>query len=215
MFVKVDGRWEVRTAIRSKIDPFADLCIRQGVTRVKEWSTSPEEYRSAMYRLFSQGMNEHLAYGKKVLFLSPDVGTLKEGTESMLTDGKRGSHDYAYNWFSFQGQDLEVVIDLEAVKKVRRVESAYYQYAFWLTILPKKVDYYLSMDGKRFDLVGSIENTLPIDQYGGQQRDFIAEFQSREARYVKVKAYTIGNTPGWHPGAGRPAYMRVDEIVVE
>jgi hypothetical protein len=32
---------------------------------------------------------------------------------------------------------------------------------------------------------------------------------------VKVIAHSIGNTPGWHPGAGRPAQMRVDEIVVE
>jgi len=53
------------------------------------------------------------------------------------------------------------------------------------------------------------------DQYGGQQRDFISEFEPRNARYVKVKAHTIGNTPDWHPGAVRPARMLVDEIVVE
>lgn len=38
---------------------------------------------------------------------------------------------------------------------------------------------------------------LSIDQYGGQQRDFILEFAPRPARYVKVKAHTIGNTPSW------------------
>ncbi|HET7178670.1 MAG TPA: DUF4838 domain-containing protein, partial [Chryseosolibacter sp.] len=70
VFRKIDGRWQVRTDLRSEIDPFTDLLIRQGVTQVKEWSTSPEEYRSAMYRLMSQGMQEHLAYGKKVVFIS-------------------------------------------------------------------------------------------------------------------------------------------------
>jgi len=30
-----------------------------------------------------------------------------------------------------------------------------------------------------------------------------------------MKACSMGNTPGWHPGAGRPAQMMVDEIVVE
>ena len=64
-------------------------------------------------------------------------------------------------------------------------------------------------------IVGSVDNTLPIDQYGGQQRDFIAEFEPRNARYVKVVAHTIGNTPDWHPGAGRPANIIIDEIVVE
>jgi hypothetical protein len=216
VFEKVNGQWEVRTAIRAKIDPFTDLCIREGVTQVKEWSTSPEEYRSAMYRLFSQGMKEHLAMGKKITFISPAVDKIPDDEDpTMLTDGKRGSHDYDYNWFSFPGENLEVIIDLEALKNVRRIESAYYQYGFWLRLLPKKVEYFVSQDGQRFDLVGTVHNTLPIDQYGGQQRDFIAEFESRPARYIKVKAHSIGNTPEWHPGAGRPARMLVDEIVVE
>jgi hypothetical protein len=215
LFHKVDGKWEVRTEIRSKIDPFTDLCVRQGVTRVKEWSTSPDEYRSSMYRLFSQGMKEHLAYHKKVTFISPDPSRLPPDAGRMLTDGIRGGHDYAYNWLSFSGRNLEVIIDLEEVKDVRRIESAYFQYGYWLRLFPKHVEYSVSMDGKKFEMVGDVVNTLPIDQYGGQQRDFIAEFDTRKARYVKVKAYTIGNTPDWHPGAGRPANMLVDEIVVE
>jgi hypothetical protein len=215
VFEKVNNEWKVRTAIREKIDPFTDLCIRQGVTRVKEWSTSPDEYRSAMYRLFSQGMNEHLAYGKSVRFVSPDASTLPATAPAMLTDGVRGSHDYGYNWLSFTGKDLEVIIDLEEKKTVHRIESAYYQYGFWLRLFPKRVEYYLSADGNTFEQVGSIENTLPIDQYGGQQRDFISEFSPKTGRYIKVKAYTVGNTPEWHPGAGRPANMLIDEIVVE
>jgi hypothetical protein len=215
VFEKVNGEWKVRTSIRAMIDPFTDLCIRQGVTQVKEWSTSPEEYRSSMYRLFSQGMNEHLAYGKPVKFISPDVATLPATAPKMLTDGIRGGHDYGYNWLSFTGKDLEAVVDLEESKTVHRIESAYYQYGFWLRLFPKKVEYYVSNDGNSFELVGAVENTLPIDQYGGRQRDFISEFPPRNARYIKVKAYTIGNTPEWHPGAGRPANMLIDEIVVE
>lgn len=215
IFVKQNDHWVPRTDIRAMIDPFTDLCIRQGVTRVKEWSTSPEEYRMAMYRLLSQGMNEHLAYGKKVKLISPDTTRLSATAIAMLTDGIRGSHDYAYNWLAFQGQDLEAVVDLETIQPVHRVESAYYQYGFWLRLMPKRVEYYTSIDGVQFDLAGAVDNTLPIDQYGGQQRDFISEFQSRNARYIKVKAVSIGNTPSWHPGAGRPAYMLIDEIVVE
>ena len=215
IFHKVNGQWEVRTEIRSKIDPFTDLCIRQGVTRVKEWSTSPDEYRTSMYRLFSQGMNEHLAYKKKVIFFSPDTLTIREGAGHMLTDGIRGGHDYDYNWFGFSGKNLNVIIDLEEVKEVHRIESAYFQYGFWLRLFPENVAYFVSMDGKNFEEVGIVVNTLPIDQYGGQQRDFIAEFEPRDARYVKVIAHTIGDTPDWHPGAGRPANMLIDEIVVE
>lgn len=215
IFEKINDRWEARTAIRQEIDDFIDLCNRQGVTRLKEWSTPPEEYRSAMYRLFSQGFKEHLAYGKPVTFLSPDPSKVNPTAAVTLTDGIRGNHDYAYNWWTFQGENLEAVIDLGAPTTVKRMESAYFQYAFWLRILPVRVEYYTSQDGQNFTLAGSVENTLPIDQYGGQQRDFISEFSPRPARYVKVKAITLGATPAWHPGGGRMAYMTVDEVVVE
>jgi hypothetical protein len=215
LFTKVGEKWGPNEDIRRRIDPFTDLCIRQGVTRIKEWSTSPEAWRASTYRLFSLGMREHLAYQKKVSFLSPDSAKLPEDAGTMLTDGRRGGHEYGYNWLVFAGQNLDVVIDLEGVRQVRHIESAYFQYAFWLRMFPTKVEYLVSTDGKKYESVGVVENTLPIDQYDGYQRDFVSEFEPRNARYVRVIAHTIGNTPEWHPGAGRPANMLVDEIVVE
>lgn len=215
MFVKENGAWSVKNDIRAMIDPFVDLCNRQGVTRVKEWSTTPDEYRSSTYKLFFDGMKEHLAYHKPINWISPDTSSIPIAKRSMLTDGIRGGHDYAYNWLSFQGKDLEVVIDLEESKTVKHIETAYYQLAFWLQIMPKKVEYFTSIDGLNFTLVSSLENTLPIDQYGAIQRDFVGEFTPIQARYIKVKAYTIGATPSWHPGAGRLPHMFIDEIVVE
>ena len=215
LFEKVNGKWEAKTKIRNMVDEFTDLCKREGVTQVKEWSTSPEEYRSAMYRIFSQGMNEHLAYGRKVMLISPDTTGINSVELKMLTDGKRGSHDYDNNWVIFPGKDLEAVIDLETEQKVRKIGSGYYQLGFWLRLLPTQVEYYTSVDGKNFQLVEKIKNTLPIDQYGGYLREFNAEFPPTNARYVKVIARSMGNTPGWHPGAGRPANMMIDEIVVE
>ncbi len=215
LFEKVNGKWEPKTSIRNMVDEFTDLCLREGVTQVKEWSTPPEAYRSAMYRLYAQGMNEHLAYGKKVMMISPDTSDISEEKLKMLTDGKRGSHDYDNNWINFAGKDLEVVIDLGKIETVRKMGSGYYQLGFWLRLLPENVEYYTSMDGKTFELAGNVINTLPIDQYGGYLREFNIEFAPRQARYIKVHAKSMGNTPGWHPGAGRPAHMLIDEIVVE
>jgi hypothetical protein len=215
LFVKVNGKWEARTNIRNMVDEFTDLCKREGVTQVKEWSTTPEEYRSAMYRIFSQGMNEHLAFGKKVTLISPDTSAINSQELIMLTDGKRGSHDYDNNWVIFAGKNLEAVIDLEEMKKVHKIGSGYYQLGFWLRLLPVSVEYYTSKDGKNFEQIANMVNTLPIDQYGGYLREFNAEFPERDARYIKIIARSMGNTPGWHPGAGRPANMLIDEIVVE
>jgi len=215
VFIKSGEKWIVRPEIRSMIDPFVDLCIRQGVTRVKEWNTTPEAYRAAMYRLFYQGRNEHLAYGRQVKFLSPDISMIRPEEQSMLTDGIRGSHDTEYNWLDFQGHDLDVVIDLGEIKAVQHIECAFYQLAMWLSIAPAEVDFFVSVDGISYEKTGTVINTLPIDQYDSFQRDFISDFKAMNVRYVRVVAHTIGNTPEWHPGSGQPARMHIDEIVVE
>ncbi|MBG0858855.1 MAG: DUF4838 domain-containing protein [Bacteroidales bacterium] len=215
VFVRSGDQWIVRPEIRSMIDPFVDLCIRQGVTRVKEWSTTPEAYRASMYRLFYQGRNEHLAFGKEVKFISPDTSRIRKEERGMLTDGIRGSHDPEYNWLDFQGSNLYAIIDLGDVQKIQHIECAFYQLAAWLSIVPEKVEFFISTDGKEFENVGTVINTLPINQYDSFQRDFIVDFEPVDARFVKVVAHTIGNTPEDHPGAGQPARMHIDEIVVE
>ena len=215
IFQKVNGNWEVKSKFRSLLDPFTDLLIREGVTRVKEWTTPPEEYRSSTYRLFSLGMKEHMAYRKNVTFISPDTSAIIDNAGEMLTDGKRGSSDYGYNWLSCAGKNLEVIIDLEKTQSVRRIESAYYQFAAWLSLFPVKVEYFISENGVDFKQVANIDTISPITQYGGIHRDFIADFEPQQARYVKVIAHTFGNTPEWHPGSGRPASILIDEIVVE
>ena len=215
VFIKDSNKWVVRPEIRSIIDPFVDLCLRQGVTRLREWSTTPEAYRSDMYRMFYQGRNEHLAYNKKVRLISPDPASMSEEDVMKLTDGIRASNDSRSNWLDFQGKDLDAVIDLGTLQKVQHIECAFYQLAAWLSLVPEKVEFYISGDGKTYQAVGSVDNTLPIDQYDSYQRDFIADFKPADARYVRVVARTIGNTPESHPGAGQAAWMHIDEIVVE
>jgi hypothetical protein len=169
-----------------------------------------------MYRVMSLGMKEHYAYKKKVRFDNPALGDLREGMSEMLTDGVRGSNEYDHSWANFYGgKDVELVIDLGEVRDIRRIEAGFLQFGYWLKLFPKQVEFFTSQDGARYETAGSMQNTLPITQYGNQQRDFYTVFDLRKARYVKLKAESIGNTPSWHPGNGRPSIICIDEIVVE
>jgi hypothetical protein len=215
VFIKSGEKWVVRPEIRTMIDPFTDLCLRQGVTRLREWSTTPEAYRSDMYKMFYQGRNEHLAFNKKVLLKSPDPETIPAEEVTKLTDGIRASNDSRSNWFDFQGKDLDAVIDLGKLEKIHHIECGFYQLAAWLSIAPKRVEFYISDNGNNYKMVGAVDNTLPIDQYDSFLKDFMADFKPADARFVRVVAKTLGNTPESHPGAGQPAWMHIDEIVVE
>jgi hexosaminidase len=45
-------------------------------------------------------------------------------------------------------------------------------------------------------------------------KEISAKFAPTRARYVRIRAKSIGTCPPWHPGAGRKAWLFVDEIVV-
>jgi hypothetical protein len=42
-----------------------------------------------------------------------------------------------------------------------------------------------------------------------------AAFEARPARFIRVRARSLGQVPDWHPAKGGQAWLFADEIVVE
>ena len=49
---------------------------------------------------------------------------------------------------------------------------------------------------------------------GNGCQDYTLVFSETSAKYLKVVADTYTELPAWHPGAGHPGFIFVDEIVV-
>jgi len=45
-------------------------------------------------------------------------------------------------------------------------------------------------------------------------KPLVLEPKDISARYVRFRAESVGKLPDWHPAAGNPAWLFVDEIVV-
>jgi hexosaminidase len=58
-----------------------------------------------------------------------------------------------------------------------------------------------------FDLQGRMHD-------GNGCKEYTLDFPETSARYLKVQAGCLKALPDWHPGAGRPGFVFVDEIVV-
>ena len=55
----------------------------------------------------------------------------------------------------FEGEHMEVIIDLEEVQPIHRIESRYYQDILQWIFLPEKVEYFVSEDGESFQQVAT------------------------------------------------------------
>ncbi|MBB6370887.1 GH92 family glycosyl hydrolase [Chryseobacterium shigense] len=133
-----------------------------------------------------------------------------------LIDGIHGDINWRKGeWQGYQGQDFEAIIDLKSPQQITKLSSTYLQDSKAWILLPKKVEYYASMNGKDFILLKSMDNTIDAKDEKVQIKDFGTEILPTEARYIKVKAYYYGKLPEWHQGAGGEAYIFVDEVSVK
>jgi predicted alpha-1,2-mannosidase len=138
------------------------------------------------------------------------------GGKLALIDGINGDVNWRKgDWQGYQGQNFEAVIDLKSPQQITKLSSTYLQDSKAWILMPKKVEYYASMNGKDFILLKSIDNTIDAKDEKIQIKDFGAEILPTEARYIKVKAYYFGKLPEWHQGAGGEAHIFVDEISVK
>ena len=137
------------------------------------------------------------------------------GGPNGLIDGIRGESNFRLGgWQGYQDQDFEAVVDLGKIKPVHRIAAGFLQDARPWIWMPKYVEFWTSEDGVNFTLVATLKHNIPENQMDVIIKDFEAKV-NLNTRYVKVFAKNFGTIPPWHPGAGYPAYIFIDEIIVE
>lgn len=133
-----------------------------------------------------------------------------------LIDGINGDINWRKGeWVGYQGQTFEAIIDMKSPQQITKLSSTYLQDSRAWIMMPKKVEYYASMNGKDFILLKTVDNTVDPKNETVQTKEFGTDILPTEARYVKVKAYHFGALPEWHQGAGGQSYIFIDEISVK
>lgn len=157
----------------------------------------------------------HAALGKPVhLTTLPDPRYPAFG-EVSLTDGEVAGNDFlAPEWLGFHGEDLEAVIDLGAATEIRSVNLRCLQNTQLGIYLPARVEVALSQDGKNYQAGPVVKNDMSLKEPGPLVRPFRMEMKTQNARFVKVRAVNIREIPASQSGAGKKAWLFVDEILI-
>lgn len=139
------------------------------------------------------------------------------GGKDGLIDGIRGAVNWRKgDWQGYQGQDFEAIIDLGQSQPIKGYKAGFLQDSRAWILFPTKVEFYVSQDGKTYELMESVANTVKAEDNTVQIHEFEKQSKKNYAgRYVKVKAYNFGKLPAWHQGAGGDAFIFIDEIEVK
>jgi arylsulfatase A-like enzyme len=161
----------------------------------------------------------NVAKGAKVIYVQPYSNRYPGGGDKALTDGLCAPEtivppvDYK-NWQGFQGNDMEVIINLKKDTDISEITAGFLQsQANWI-FLPKSVKYEISTDGENYDEVAFFKNKNPVPQVEVRKAGYSKKFDRRNVRYIKITAKNIGTCPVWHKGNGKKAWLFCDEVVI-
>ena len=158
---------------------------------------------------------DHLAIGKNISIINEYSYRYSGHGDKTLVNGILGSFDHTdEEWLGFQETDFEVVIDLEDTMPVSQIVSSFLvNQGSWI-FCPGKVEFFVSADGKKFDLIKAFSEDDEKKDDKHHVRKYIAEVEDSNVRYIKIEARNIQTCPDWHSGAGGKAWLFVDEIIV-
>jgi len=137
------------------------------------------------------------------------------GMKDGLVDGILASSDFKDGrWQGFEGDDLDVVINLKEVKKVNEVILRFHSMqASWI-FLPVEIKVLWSADGNEYYEFASSKDKA--DGVPEEVNKYTYRFQNDvEARYIRIFAKNIGACPEGHSGEGGKAWLFTDEIIIQ
>ncbi len=151
---------------------------------------------------------------KCVLTNQPAKQYSGQGGQSLF-DLQKGSLDFHDgHWLGFNGNDLEVDLELkEATSFSSLTISNLKNQSSWIFPI-RKIEIYSSDDGQAYTLIQSEEYAEGDTPFPAAQIFKTLVFRPVKTRFLKIKALNQGEIPAWHPGAGTPAWLFIDEIIL-
>jgi len=153
---------------------------------------------------------------KPIKYLISCSESYKGSGDVTLVNAIRGTTDNLDGeWQGWKSDNMEVVVDLQEATEIYNISVGSLQRSGSWIFFPQKVECYISKDGKVFQKVAETWNGVDPLSEEIQLQDFKTFFSPITTRYVKIVATNLGKCPSGHAGEGKPAWLFIDEIIIE
>ena len=141
------------------------------------------------------------------------------GFPTVLTDGRRAvPGDWQHGWVGFSSPDTVVLtLTLEEYATLGSIGvGASHSPADWV-VKPQDVQASWSIDGNKWSPWQSLDlQNPPVDLYNDSRRVryFVQPHKAKSIHYVRLRFICRPALPIWHPYAGQPAWLMLDEVEI-
>jgi hexosaminidase len=166
-------------------------------------------------RVVQTELKIHMAVAKKVEYLQPYSEKYPGNQEYTFTDCLRGSLNFRDgNWQAFEGNDMEVIIDLQKPETIHLLTIGCLHNAGSWIFLPDEITAWVSDDKINFRKINQLKNETALTE-NPHIRNYSLDMFNSVGRYLKIQVKNLGTAPAWHQAAGEKVWLFVDEILVE
>ena len=198
-----------------RADRFIADGTRLGLNILHEMGYTLQEYRADIDKFLSKSLQPNLARHCPVTLIHQPDSQYFAGGAKGLTDGRAGILDYRHTWLGFYGDTLDAVVDLGSRKTIHEIRLDFFYFPLSWIFLPQTVNFYVSNDGKRWQLVGTQCPDDPEHLAIPEIKTIATPSFRRRARYVRVEAIPLPTIPSWHRATGNAPWLFADEIIVK
>jgi sialidase-1 len=133
-----------------------------------------------------------------------------------LVDLKKGSLNFREPaWLGFSGADVDLVIGFGKEENISKITaSMLVDPGSWI-FQPQSIELWSSSDGATFEKMGEKQLKALTENSASGLNFFDLEVPTFQSKFIKVVLKNIPQIPDWHPGAGTPAWLFVDEILID
>lgn len=163
----------------------------------------------------SWNMAANKASGCELHYKTPWSYEYSAGGNLALVDGILADNNFQNGcWQGFEGNDLEVIIDLSKTVQVNAVKCNFLSDNLNWIFLPKLVSVEVSSDGITYSKTQAKDISPGKEILGAALQKFSFPIK-QNTRFIKLTALNQGVCPPGHPGAGNKCWLFADEIVIE
>ena len=213
------GRFAAKPGMVGLIDDFFGRCRAGNVRSLSESGLTPEAYDEGVRRFIDVQVEGNRAFRRPVTCDPPPSPKYAQGDPAVLTNGVRGASDFKVHWLGWEGVDFVLTLDLGNPMAAREIAlSTLSDQRSWI-LHPDLLECSVSADDASYRDLGSriadgdhrdeetIRTHLWQDAPAGPEA-------SPPIRFVRFRVQGTKRLPDWHPSAGGPSWVFVDEIVV-
>ncbi|MGC6422136.1 MAG: DUF4838 domain-containing protein [Flavobacteriaceae bacterium] len=210
----VTGEKFINPSVDSLLASFEQTTNRNSIDLMNEMGYTVSEYLENYRSTIVEAMKPNMAKNKRVVSVTKPKKYAKEDP-LVLTDGVMGGSSFYSNWLGYEGNNMEVILDLEMPTEIHTIDLSFLQVTNHIVFFPKFVTYSGSQDGETFWEIAKVKNKQPLNRKSkiNAIQNYGVRCEEKQVRYLKITAQNT-QTPYWHHAAGLPSWVFADEIII-